>query len=77
MQVGARVLTAAMLLWTGAGAAAQNGSPVATVEALGTSPTAQGGANRAVVVLDPSTLETRSSMTVGVYPDRLAFTRSK
>jgi 3-phytase len=42
-----------MLLWTGAGTAAQNGSPVATVEALGTSPTAQGGANRAVVVLDP------------------------
>lgn len=28
-----------------------------------------------VLVLDPSTLETRSSMTVGVYPDRLAFTR--
>lgn len=26
-----------------------------------------------VLVLDPSTLETRSSMKVGVYPDRLAF----
>jgi len=29
----------------------------------------------AVLVLDPSTLETRSSMKVGVYPDRLAFGR--
>jgi YVTN family beta-propeller protein len=30
-----------------------------------------------VLVLDPSTLETKSTMTVGVYPDRLAFARGK
>lgn len=34
--------------------------------------------NKSVVLaLDPSTLDTKSTMTVGVYPDRLAFTGSK
>lgn len=34
--------------------------------------------NKSVVLaLDPSTLDTRSTMTVGVYPDRLAFAGTK
>jgi YVTN family beta-propeller protein len=31
--------------------------------------------NSVILALDPSTLATKTSMTVGVYPDRLAFTR--